>query len=315
MLAAAIYHDIDPKLKPSSYRGLFSDLRWPLKASRKYDGIRGLKLDGEITSRTKKPIPNEWITKFLSTLPDGVDGEIVTYTEGIMDPFYGIEGVQSKVMSVDGEPDFIYWVFDYCPAGFDFMSFDERYALLEDVMTNMSTSPEVVKLVEQLTCHNPDELAVFETDAIKEGYEGVMLRKDSAPYKSGRSTFDQHYLLKLKRFQDAEAEIIGFEPEYENTNAPTIGLLGQTERSSHQDGLIAKNRLGSLLCRNLSNGVEFSIGSGFTWKEREELWEVRDTLLGKLANYKFQPHGTVDRPRIPIYRGIRQDLSAITIEV
>ena len=55
---------------------------------------------------------------------------------------------------------------------------------------------------------NNEELIDYEQGAVEDGYEGVMLRDPSAPYKYGRSTVRKGYLLKLKRFEDSEAEVI-----------------------------------------------------------------------------------------------------------
>ena len=93
------------------------------------------------------------------------------------------------------------------------------------------------------------------------------------------------FLVKWKRFKDAEATIIGFEQ-----------LI--------QDGLPV-NALGSFLVKDK---VEFSIGTGFTMEQRKDLWKARDSLVGKLLKYKFFEVGVKNAPRFPVFIGFRSEI-------
>jgi len=53
------------------------DLRYPILCTPKLDGVRALKINGVLVSRNWKPIPNTYIRQLFSTLPDGVDGELI----------------------------------------------------------------------------------------------------------------------------------------------------------------------------------------------------------------------------------------------
>src|SRR4051812_33650187 len=82
------------------------DIKFPVIASPKLDGIRCLKIDGKVVSRNFKPIPNRYIREALEyILPNGADGEIIVGKT--------FQDVSSGVMSHDGEPEFIYHMFDY----------------------------------------------------------------------------------------------------------------------------------------------------------------------------------------------------------
>ena len=65
-----------------------------------------------------------------------------------------------------------------------------------------------VRVVPQVLVHNEEELRAFEEKCLAEGYEGAMVRSLEGPYKCGRSTVKEGYLLKVKRFEDGEAEIL-----------------------------------------------------------------------------------------------------------
>ena len=57
--------------------------------------------------------------------------------------------------------------------------------------------------------------------------------------------------------------------------------------------------------RDLTTGVEFEIGTGYTAKQRAEFWTSQP--VGKIVKYKFQPAGAKDegKPRFPVFLGFR----------
>jgi DNA ligase 1 len=132
-----------------------------------------------------------------------------------------------------------------------------------------------------------------------------MLRRPDKPYKFGRSTNRGGELIKLKRYEDAEAVVIGFEPWYENQNEATESELGYQTRSAHQENKVPLDRLGTLKCRLLTDeSVEFDIGvmQGVTHAERDRLWTVRESLIGAICKFKHQGYGGgYDKPRTPVF--------------
>ena len=156
--------------------------------------------------------------------------------------------------------------------------------------------------------HTAEELAAYEETCLAQGYEGVMIRRPLAPYKHGRSTLKEGFLLKLKRFTDAEATIIGFEEKMHNANEAKTNELGRTKRSSAKDGLVPAGVLGAFILR-LPNGVEFNCGSGLNDFQRKKWWTpaYKAALMGKLVKFKYQAHGTDVAPRSPIFLGIRDE--------
>ena len=126
------------------------------------------------------------------------------------------------------------------------------------------------------------------------------MRAPDGLYKTGRATSKGGELLKLKRFLDSEAEIEGTEEEMFNGNAAETNELGRTKRSTAKDGLVGKGTMGALRVRDVSTGVRFSIGTGFTAAERREDWRS-----GDIVKYKYFPVGIKDAPRHPVYLGRR----------
>jgi DNA ligase 1 len=305
LAATASWEDYDRIFQSGQY----------LLASCKLDGIRCL-MRGEdkqrpAVSRTLKPIPNYYVQKLLSKMPVdswGLDGELIVgkaYGEGVF------ARTSSGVMSYAGEPDFTYYVFDH----FGFMSsyqeqFQGRHDLLVGEICFESGWAGYVQVLPQTIVHNLEELQKLEEEAAAQGYEGLILRHPDSPYKYGRSTLREQYMLKLKRFLDSEATIIDFEPLRHNMNEAEIDNLGHTKRSSVKANKIEADELGAFVVEDPELKMMFNIGTGFDAAQRIHYWAHRDQLMGKTVKYKYLPVGTLDAPRHPVFLGFRdpQDL-------
>lgn len=270
-------------------------LRFPLLASPKLDGVRAIVKDGVVLSRSLKPIPNKFVQQQLRKR-NHLDGELIV---GSPTSHSCYRDTVSAVMSIEGEPDFTFYVFDSVgnpthPYGM------RRPMIAPDDLHRRELSQVVVR--------DMAELLEYEDRIVDSGFEGVILRDPEAPYKFGRSTVSEGYLLKLKRFIDEEAEIIGMEEELFNGNEATTNELGRTARSSHRAGKTGKGTLGALVCTHPVSGVEFRIGTGFTASERADFWQRQHELIGRLVKFKHFPVGAKTAPRHPVYLGLRDPI-------
>ncbi len=260
-----------------------------------FEVIRACVVEGRLVSRSLKSIPNEYIRRVLEQPEyEGLDGELILGDPTAPDCY---RQTNSAVMSSDGEPALTYYVFDlWNHPG----TFTERYdTLLERPL------PELAKIVPCETVYAEDQLLTAESLLIDAGHEGGILRGPNSLYKFGRGTATKMDLMKLKRFADSEAEIVGVVEEFHNANEATTNELGRTARSSHKANKHGKGTLGALLVRDLKTGVEFAVGTGFTALDRENLWSIRDDLIGRVAKYKSFPVGVKDKPRHPVFLGWR----------
>ncbi|MFH4893382.1 DNA ligase [Vibrio diabolicus] len=140
----------------------------------------------------------------------------------------------------------------------DFMIFDmpysagdyrKRYYNIKDLVLEVDQAH--IKYVEHRAIQNEAHLfAQLDKISISDG-EGVMLRKVSSRYQAGRGSD----LLKLKRYADDEALVVGYKPG-------TGRLLGM---------------MGAMLVR-LPDGTEFYIGSGFTDEVRRQPPKIGSTI-------------------------------------
>lgn len=277
------------------------DLKFPVLASAKLDGIRGVVENGVLYSRSGKPIPNKFVQRFFKEHAeqlDGLDGELIVGLPNAKDVYLK---TNSAVMSIEGEPDFNFYVFDWVKD--PTLPYNKRMEKIDE-----KTYTSRVVILHQIEIKNNEELVEYEEKCLKLGYEGLIVRSPTAPYKHGRSTAREGYLLKVRRFKDAEAEIIGFQEEMENANEAKEDKFGYTERSSCKDGMVPKGTLGSVEVRDLKTGVVFHVGSGFTAQQRKDFWKDRKNLLGKVIKYKFFEVGVKDLPRFPTFHGFRDKI-------
>jgi DNA ligase 1 len=277
----------------------FDALRFPALVSPKLDGVRATMQGGRLLSRSLKPIPNENVQKKFSGLPEGFDGELIV-GDASDDPY---RRTVSVVMSDDKPADEVqFYAFDWYGS--------EPYQTRLTTMRETCTTLDGVVIVPHFPVANLDELEACEETYLAYGYEGLMYRDPNGPYKQGRSSEREGWLLKVKRFKDAEAMVVGTYEEMENQNAAFTNELGRTARSSAKAGKVGKGRLGGFHVKGMMAGeyagVEFDVASGaIDHATREELWAKRETLISKIVVYKYFPTGGDTRPRHPIFKGFR----------
>ena len=289
--------------------GPLDALKYPVLCSPKLDGIRCLAMNGSVVSRTLKPIPNEYIR---NTLLDVMSSEVLGryILDGELMVGESFQACTSGIMSWKGQPDFSYHVFDCIKVVDGCAVLDEPFnfrlaRLVELLGTGMCSGP--LSLVPHYVAADADGVGLLEDSFLGTGYEGLMIRSVDGAYKLGRSTLREGGLLKLKRFVDAEAEIVGVEEMQHNMNEATVDARGLTVRSSCLEGQVGAGTLGKFLVRDCASGVAFAIGTGvgLTAELRASLWAERDSLIGRLVKYRYQPHGVKDAPRCPIWLGFR----------
>ena len=293
-----------PMLASPTKQADLQRLRFPVLGSPKIDGVRATcRINPEtnmpeLVSRTLKPIVNKYTQqKFARWEFVGLDGELVV---GEPSDKNLMQQTTSGVMSIDGEPDVRWFIFDKWNS-------DEAYKHRATIAKSVCLAYKELHVVwvPHILIKNLNELEAREDIWVKEGYEGMMLRDPDGPYKQNRSTLREGYLLKVKRFEDGEAEVIGVTEQETNTNEATTDERGYTKRSTHQAGKVGAGTLGALRVRDCISKVEFDIGTGFTAEQRKNLWEGRQFLIGKIATYKHFAIGVVDKPRFPVFKAFR----------
>ncbi len=279
-------------------------ISYPVLATPKLDGIRAIAIDGKILSRKFKLIPNKFIQRELaSKVVNGLDGEIM-----LRDPKATFQDITSAVMSHEGEPDYVYCVFDRVKDSLD-TPYHERVRKLCSIFCNHYADEDRLRIVKPVLIRDRDALDAYEAKCLAEGYEGIMIRNPNGRYKCGRSTVNEGILLKVKRFEDSEARIINLIERLENQNEQERDELGYAKRSKKKEGMVGSGTLGSFEVEDLKTGAKFCIGSGLDDNLRKKFWKNRDSYIGKIITYKFQPIGVKEKtPRFPIFKGLRAEI-------
>lgn len=274
--------------------------RLPLYASDKEDGIRCI-IHPRLgpVSQTMKEIPNHFVRRCLAfNVSEGLDGELVAISNtGVTLDF---NDTQSAIMTQEGRPLFRFRVFDWFEN--QYLPYAER---LQEARKLVECSQPSTRLLTQVLCKTVAQLEKCEASAIARGKEGIMLRHPQGWYKEGRSTLNEAYLLKVKRFMDDEAVVIGVEEEMENCNPATRDAGGLQRRSKHTAGMRGKKMVGKLLC--MWKGLPIKVAGG-THDQKREWWRYPHTILNQTITFKYQLHGMKTLPRCPVFKGIRRDV-------
>jgi len=279
-------------------------LKYPVLATLKKDGIRAIRLNKSLLSRTFKQIPNKHLREEASLiLPGGFDMELWSKSLDYCD-------IESIVMSKEHADWKLieYHVLDWVNSA---SSYVERCSCLASFMRSLITELHTrVKFAPPIECYNAEQLFTFFRAVEEELGEGICFRTPTSPYKYGRSTLREQYLVKLCRNVTAEAEILGFEEQMENANRAHWNSVGNMDRSSSRDRLIPKDTLGSMLVRDLESGLEFKIGTGqgLDDKLRKEIWDNMEKYTGRIISYRCKSHGKKIKPRSPTFRGFRSPI-------
>lgn len=150
---------------------------------------------------------------------------------------------------------------------------EKRWEYLRSVVSGINNNQ--IKYLNQTVCEGTEHLFKVLDLVVSSGGEGIMLRKPKSIYAKTRSDT----LLKLKKFLDDDAIVIG----YEKSEVSTIG-------KSHLIGSV-----GALVCKN-KNGIQFKVGSGLSDNQR-----LNPPKIGSVITYKYQELSNDGVPRFPTF--------------
>lgn len=198
-----------PTLAQHYRAGLLVNDYW---VSEKYDGVRALWTGHQLLSRQGLPIrAPQWFTAGWPQTP--MDGELWAGRG----QFSAVQAAVARSTPEDSLWRRLrYMVFDLpdTPG-----NFGQRLSTLHSMVAAMDRP--WVQAAAQWRVDSHGELMAQLRRLEKAGAEGLMLRRDDAPYRGGRSDD----LLKLKSFDDAEAVVVGHVPGRGKYRGQTGALL------------------------------------------------------------------------------------------
>jgi len=181
-----------------------------------------------------------------------LDGEI--YKHGVdLQTTSGDARKESKSEATDIK--YNYNIFDVFVPAQPELTFSQRLKLLDIIQLQTATT-NYIKVVPTVKVESKIHFDELYKAALKDNYEGIMLRTDT-PYRYSYNSYHSKSLLKLKPVHDGEYKIVGY----------TAGTKGKAE--------------GDLMfILETATGKQFTITLGLTSTERKRLYqemEVKDT--------------------------------------
>ena len=234
--------------------------------SEKLDGVRAYWDGKQLISRGGNVIaaPAWFVADFP---PQQLDGELWLGRNKFADTL----SIVSKTTPVDAEWQQIrYYIFELPDAA---GSFTARIGAMQALLQQQN-SPYLM-LVPQFRITDKAALLAKLNELERSGAEGLMLHQQDALYKTGRSSD----LLKLKTYQDSEAEVIGYRPG----KGKYQGMLG---------ALVVKT----------PDGKTFAIGSGLTDTLRQS-----PPAVGAVVTYRYNGLTKHGLPRFARFLRVRQE--------
>lgn len=192
----------------------------------KYDGIHFIASyeNGkvELYSRNLKNIPgfddvkNDLLRLFLDNPTVRIDGEIYKHGKHLNE-------ISGCVRSSDADcSDLVFYIFDSfipCETKSDKcphpnkendQPYSERVEQTKNLYNTYLRNDPRFHLVENYPVNSMEEIDALFDKAVKEGYEGIIIRKNNKPYRYSVNGYHSNYLLKRKKFETEEFPIVNF---------------------------------------------------------------------------------------------------------
>ena len=286
----------------------FRFIKFPTLISPKIDGVRGLVQRGVLYSRTLKRIPSKQAQRLFGKY-NGLDGELCEGLPIGNDLFNRSSGL---IRSADKVGNLNFHVFDHVTPRTLNEPFFDRYLRAYEVVTQ-AANPNLFVVHHQL-CRNMEELIYAEEEYLACGYEGLMLRDPSAPYKThARSTMNEAAIFKLKRFIDDECIITGFIQGKVNTNEQVRDERGYAKRSQKKEGMQTVGMVGTILGEWRGKKIKVAPGT-FKKDMLKYMWENKDEFVGAILKFRYFNFGIVNELRFARAIGLRAEFDFAQVE-
>lgn len=229
--------------------------------SEKLDGIRAYWNGKEFKSKNGNKIyAPDWFTKDFPNFE--LDGELWSKR----DDFENIQNIVLDEKPTSKWNEITYNIFEVPNEN---GNFDKR---LEKIKSWLEKNPnKFIKIIPQKICKNESELNNYLKELIDKKAEGLILKNPNLDYFTGRN----ENILKVKKFYDDEALVIGLNYSKEN-------------------------KFKSLKLK-LENGVIFNLGGGFSDIQRKN-----PPKIGDVVTFKYYDLTKNNKPKFASFLRIRK---------
>lgn len=200
-----------------------------------------------------------------------------------------------QMISTDGEcVGMGFHIFDALPFNeFQGGVSKENYITRRKNYLETFVSGKLVRTVPVLGTSDIKGIPAWSDYATERGFEGVMLNDPNAKYETKRTKG----LLKVKKMNTADLQVVGFEEAIDGKN---------------------RGSLKSLIIQ-LDENNTFNVSSGLTEEQREDIWNNQEKYLGKIVEIKYFEETTNQQGgrslRFPVILGFRDDKTIEDINI
>lgn len=289
-------------------------LKYPLYASRKYDGHRCLLKSGQWLTRSFKTHVNKNIPEYFAKINEYSKKHKIVFDGELYAHELSFNQIQSVLRGYDViiPPSVKYYIFD-CATETDWYNkkykepYKDRLSKYLDIIAKINDDKIIA--VENLLVSSPEEAETFYNKALEDGFEGMILRGPNGIYKHNRATKNENIMFKYKNFDVLDATIIEVIPRKQmkqdlERSRDALGHLVKTYKQENYETV--ENDIGAFKCET-SDGVIFtaSFGQGFTEEIRKEL--AKENLIGKQVEVLYTSYNQKTAPRFPKVIRIHED--------
>lgn len=229
--------------------------------SEKLDGIRAY-WDGKelYTKNGNKIYAPKW---FIKDFPNfELDGELWTKRNN----FENIQNIVLDKIPSSKWKEITYNIFEVPNAK---GNFQERLSIIKNYLDKNPNNP--IKIIPQIKCENQKHLEKYLQELINKKAEGIIIKNPNIEYFTGRS--DE--ILKVKKFEDDEGEVIGH--NYKDKKFKSLKV-------------------------KLENEIVFNLGGGFSDKER-----LNPPKIGDIVTFKYYGFTKNNKPKFASFLRIRKE--------
>jgi len=317
-------------LKAPNEKTNLNEIKYPLLASTKLDGVRSEFVKDKMLTCSLKNIQNkqlnekfEDIRKYSEKNNLILDGEIYEHVipfqfivSCVMTQDYNDKKAIKKWGELCHKHNYFvsreevfnclkFYCFD-CVKG---DNFDKPYIERIQDYEEITIFPKLMTHVEQRIVNNKVEVESYFEEVLNKGYKGLILRDFKGRYKFGRGTLKEGIIFKIKPWITIDAQIIGVvQSTTVDSNAEKkINELGRSVTSKKKDDRILIEKASAFIV--LFNGQEVRPTLKMNDEEKKEVWENKENYIGKWVEYKYLEVGMKKGglPRHPVFKRFRED--------
>ena len=249
--------------KPKTYNNYHNITNWLM--SEKLDGIRAYWNGKNLISKNGNIINAPlWFIKDFPNFP--LDGELWTKRNDF-------ENIQSIVLDKTPSKQWSEITYNIFEVPFENpMQKGNFFKRLKKIQNwQEKNNNQYIKIIEQIRCKSKEHLDKYLNELVKKKAEGIIIKNPFVDYFTGRSS----NILKVKKFDDMEGEVIGINYNKEGT-------------------------FKSLVLK-LENGIIFNLGNGFNKEQKGNHPKIKDIVTFKY--YSFTKYG---KPKFASFLRVRK---------